>query len=387
MLPYGALWKLDEMLHAAAPPPRRTAAVRRRQALFYFFWGISLVSVFLVPFHYASLRRLRIDSERELLGLVAPTVDLTQLHMRQDQALQRLRAWSTARWVDKHPERCEDDNVGDADVTADFALAFYLHPLSRTRLDGVFAHPYVRAVAGGGVGVLWPRLGDAAEARDALQHVPRARTLSEVAVDAAKDPSNPAKCLIALRRDLLQAGAEGINYEEEKDDLIKALQETLSQEAGLYCINVGGPSDAAKVAVDAVDGQAATDNVLAALLLWLAGRHKCSHAQEEAISRALAACQAPLSRSLRMSFDWSAAPGAARAMTPIVATVQEEEAAPQYLCLCSKHGVQPPAALVEPSSGTATSLFLVDPARLEASTQTCADACLRSGSLYGKERE
>ncbi|CBZ30614.1 hypothetical protein, unknown function [Leishmania mexicana MHOM/GT/2001/U1103] len=377
MLPYGTLWKLDEMLHAAAPSLRRTTALRRRQALFYFFWGIILVSVFLVPYHYASLRRLRIDSERELLGLVAPTVDLTQLHMRQDQALQRLRTWTTARWVDKRPESCGDDNIGDADVTADFALAFYLHPSSRTRLDGVFAHPYVRAVAGGGVGVLWPRLGDAAEAPDAQQRAPRARTLSEVAVDAAKDPLNPAKCLIALRRDILQEGAKGINY-EEKTDLIKALQETFSQETGLYRINVGGPSDAGKMAVDAVDGRAATESVLAALLLWLTGRHKCSHAEEEAISRALAACQAPLSRSLRMSFDSTATPGAARAMAPIVTTVQEE-AAPQYLCLCSKHGVQPPAALVEPTSGTATPLFLVDPAQLEASTQTCADACLRSG--------
>ncbi|CAG9582413.1 hypothetical protein LMJF_35_0620 [Leishmania major strain Friedlin] len=378
MLPYGTLWKLDEMLHAAAPPPRRTTAVRRRQALFYFVWGISLVSVFLIPFHYASLRRLRIDSERELLGLVAPTVDLTQLHIRQDQALQRLKTWSTARWVNKHPERCEDDNVGDADVTADFALAFYLHPSSRTRLDGVFAHPYVQAVAGGGAGVLWPRLGDAAEAPDAPQHVPRARTLNEVAVDAAEDPLNPAKCLIALRRDLLQAGSEGIEY-DEKTDLVNALQETLSQDSGLYRINVGGPSHAGKMVVDAGDGQAATENVLAALLLWLTGRHKCSHAQEEAISRALAVCQAPLSRSLRMSFGWSAAPGAARAMAPIVATVQEEAPAPQYLCLCSKHGVQPPVALVEPRSGTVTPLFLLDPARLEASTETCADACLHSG--------
>ncbi|AIO01683.1 hypothetical protein LPMP_340560 [Leishmania panamensis] len=378
MLPYGTLWKLDQMLHPAGPPQRRTVALRRRQALFLFFWGIFLVSVFLVPFHYAALRRVRIDSERELLGLVVPTVDLEQLHRRQDQAVQRLRAWTTARWTDSHPERSGDDSIGDADVTADFALAFYLHSSSRTRLDGVFAHPYVRALAGGGVGVLWPRLGDAAETPDALQHLSRARTLSEVAVDAAQDASKRAKCLIALRRNLLQVGASDTKS-EEKADLINALQATLSKEAELYRIDVGRPFDAGKVAVEAGDWRAATEKVLATLLLWLTNRHTRSHTQEEVISRALAACQAPLSRTLRTSFDWGAIPDVSHATTTIAVAVQEEETAPQYLCLCSQYGVQPPAALVEPSSGTVTPLFLVDPARLEASAQTCADACLRGG--------
>ncbi|GET92571.1 hypothetical protein, unknown function [Leishmania tarentolae] len=377
MLPYGTLWKLDEMLHAAAPPPRRTAALRRRQALFYFFWGISLVSIFLIPFYFASLRRVRINSERELFGLVPRSVDLKELHMRQDQALQRLMTWTTARWVDKGPKKGEGDNVGDADVTADFALAFYLHPSSRTRLDGIFAHPYVRAVAGGGVGRLWPHLGDAAESPKTLQHLPRARTLSDVAMDAANDSSSAGKCLIALRRDLLQVGGKSGEYEAQTDP-IKALQERLSHKAQLYRMDSRDSSDPGNVAVDVGDVRAATENVLAALLLGLTSRHTSTHAQEEAISHALAACQAPLSRSLRMSLDWSAAHSASRDTAPIVSIIQEETA-PQYLCLCSKHGVQPPVALVDPSSGTATPLFVADPARLEASTHTCADACLRSG--------
>ncbi|KAG5490939.1 hypothetical protein JIQ42_00825 [Leishmania sp. Namibia] len=377
MLPYSTLWKLDQLLHATERPQRRTAALRRRHALFIFLWGVSLVSVFLVPYHYASLRRLRIDRERELLGLVAPAVDLTQLHMRKDAAMQRLKAWSTARWGDEHTASNRED-VGDPGVTADFALVFYLHPSSQTRLDGIFAHPYVRALAGGGAGVLWPRLGDPADARDALQHVLRVRTLSEVAVEAAQDASKPASCLIALRRDVLQVGVNGTDT-AGRVDLIRALQETLSQEPGLYRIAVGGPSDAGKMAVDVSDVRIATEKVLAMLLLWLTSRHTSSHAQEEAISHALAACQAPLSRSLWTSFDWDATPGGSRATTVITATVQEEETAPQYLCLCSKHGVLPSVAFVEPSSGTVTPLFLVDPARLEPSTQTCTDACLRGG--------
>ncbi|KAG5466647.1 hypothetical protein LSCM1_00816 [Leishmania martiniquensis] len=378
MLPYGTLWKLDQLLHTAERPQRRTAALRRRQALFYFLWGISLVSVFLVPYHYASLRRLRIDHERELLGLVAPAVDLTQLRMREDEAMQRLRTWSTVRWGDVHNEGNAEDGVGDPGVTADFALVFYHHPSSRTHLNGMFAHPYIRELMGGGAGVLWPRLGDAAEAPAALPHVLHARTLSEVAVEAARNGSRSAKCLISLRRDALQEGVHGTEN-AGRDDLIRALQATLSQEAGLHRMAIGVPPAAGEMAADARDGRTATEKILAALFLWLASRHTCSHAQEEAISHALAACQAPLSHFLWTSFEWGAPPGGSRATTTIKATVQEEETEPQYLCLCSKHGVLPPDAFVEPSSGTVTPLFLVDPAGLEPSARTCADACLRGG--------
>lgn len=41
MLPYGTLWKLDQMLHPVGPPQRRTVAMRRRQALFFFVWVCS----------------------------------------------------------------------------------------------------------------------------------------------------------------------------------------------------------------------------------------------------------------------------------------------------------------------------------------------------------
>ncbi|KAK7194690.1 hypothetical protein NESM_000388100 [Novymonas esmeraldas] len=392
MLPYGALWRLDQMLHPAGPPQRRTPALRRRQALFYFLWAVALVSVFLFPFHYASLRRMRIAYERELLGLVAPAVDLEQLRTRQELAAQRLRVWTGVRWVDERAETTGGDAVGDADVSTDFALAFLHHPSSRTRLDGVFAHPYVRALAGGGAGALWARLGDSTNAdgggggggREAPQER-RARTLSDAAVEVAQGPSDQrAGCLIALRRDVLLARAE-TGDAAGRGDMNGALQTVLSREAGKLRRIDGGPPPAEAAAiptgVGAGDVRAATEAALATLLLWLTSGHTCSHAQEEAISRSLAACSAPLSRSLRVTLEWVTTTGATPTTSSAItaATHEEQEATPQYVCLCRRGSGQPPAALVERGSGTATPLYVVDPARLDAEVQSCADACQHGG--------
>ncbi|EPY15513.1 hypothetical protein STCU_11964 [Strigomonas culicis] len=64
MLPYGTLWELDEKLHPPAPRVPPTVSRRRGRALFFFFFVAVVLSLFMIPYYFARLRRLQTDLNR-----------------------------------------------------------------------------------------------------------------------------------------------------------------------------------------------------------------------------------------------------------------------------------------------------------------------------------
>lgn len=375
MLPYGTLWKLDQMLHPVAPPQRRTVAMRRRQALFYFIWGVLLVSIFLLPFHYASLRRLRMDGARRVRGASAPEMDVAELEVRQDRALKRLTTQMAAPH-DAATAGLDADTTASA-TSADFELLFYYHPKTEVRLRGMFDHPLLRGLAGAGSGKLWKRLGDEVVTgleQDELVTTQR-RTIAQVAVSAqpAGRAAGQAACLASLRRDYIESrlgSAVGADTEP-----LHALRKTIEHFDTLDPIGVSMRQSAAPLKDD--DG-APTEIMLARLFLWIANDATLA---DDALSRAVAGCSAPLSRSLHVSFDRQALRSNGPSHSKLFAAAQEaEEALMQYVCLCSGKGPAH-AVFLENAAGAevaASTLFLVDPRRVvDAKMATCADTCGR----------
>ncbi|KPA85925.1 hypothetical protein ABB37_00232 [Leptomonas pyrrhocoris] len=369
MLPYGTLWKLDQLLHPVGPPQRRTVVMRRRQALFYFLWGVFLVTIFLFPYHYSSLRRLRLDGARRLRGVSAPTLNLDVLRERQGSALRRLQQRMAAR-DDKEKDDAKDADGTLASISADFSMAFYYHPETETRLRGIFHHPVLRAIVGDGAGRLWKSLSDNA-APDA-SHAWQRQTLSEaVAERAEKKAEEPAICLVALQKDYLVSRL-GVNA-DAGTELMRAVRTALPRFATLYPISLSsGQTAAANVSVKAPSIEIA----FAQLFLWLADDGVL---EDEALNRAVAGCAAPLSRSLEVSFAWQAASSVALPRTALVATVREVEVAqPQYVCLCYGSSFANATVLTDIADGEAPTLFLADrhhadPGKLSG----CKDVCAR----------
>jgi hypothetical protein len=355
MLPYGTLWKLDQMLHPAGPPQRRTVATRRRQALFYFLWGVLLVTVFLFPYHYSSLRRLRLEARRRLRGESAPKVDAAELQQRQRSALERLTRVTTIA------------NEDAADGTSvDFATVFYHHPGTEVRLRGVFDHPRLRELAGAGSGRLWRCLGGETPA------APGARlTLAETATASTVDgAAKHVTCLAALRRSFLVSHVGNATTGVD-GTLTEAVRNAVRARGTLSPLTV---SPARAAAADVKADAPFTETALAELFLWLA---KDTALPEEAIARAVAGCGATLSRSLEISFEWRPLAIDAHPRAKLLSTFREvDEAEPQYVCVCSGPAPANAVTLTDAANNAAGTLSLVDP-RLSsiAKPSNCAEVC------------
>ncbi|KPI83224.1 hypothetical protein ABL78_7752 [Leptomonas seymouri] len=371
MLPYGTLWKLDQMLHPVGPPQRRTVAMRRRQALFYFLWGVFLLTIFLFPYHYASLRRLRLDGARRLRGASAPEVNPDVLRQQEESALERLKQQMAAR-NGKGKGNAEHTVSTPTSITADFAMAFYYHPKMEIQLRGAFGHPLLRTIAGAGSSRLWKSLGGditAPAAPDAAYAVHRL-TVAEAAVAKLNEgPAEPAICLAALRRDYL---ASRLNTSAHMGtELTRAVRAAHQRFSTLYPLSLSSEQTAFSI-VSA--NTSSIETALAQLFLWLSDD---ASLPGEAISRAVAGCTAPLSRSLEVSFDWQARPSVEAPRTELLATVREGETVPpQYVCLCYGRNSLHATPLTGTADAESSVLFLVDhrdPKRVTFSD--CKDVC------------
>ena len=294
--------------------------MRRRQALFFFVWGVLLVTVFLLPYHCSSLRRLRLEGARRVRGDSAPEMDVAQLKQRQKSALVRLTKQLTARVNNNVRTAADHDHdVGNAAArtAADFATVFYYHPSTEVRLSGMFDHPELRKLAGAGGGRLWRRLGGGTPST--------AQRWTVAEATSAGNGTGSRICVVALHRHYLAARLSTDN-------------------AAVAGASVGVPS---------------MESTLARFFLWLADDAVLG---DEAVSRAVAGCAAPLFRSLRASFDWRASPAGKPARTELEANLLEvEERQPQYVCLCSGRKPASAVALRDSDGSSASPLFLLHP--------------------------
>ena len=339
------------MLHPVGPPQRRTVAMRRRQALFFFVWGVLLVTVFLLPYHCSSLRRLRLEGARRVRGDSAPEMDVAQLKQRQKSALVRLTKQLTARVNNNVRTAADHDHdVGNAAArtAADFATVFYYHPSTEVRLSGMFDHPELRKLAGAGGGRLWRRLGGGTPST--------AQRWTVAEATSAGNGTGSRICVVALHRHYLAARLSNAVHGDGDAELIDTLRVAVRSVNRLSPVTVS--TDNAAVAGANV-GVPSMESTLARFFLWLADDAVLG---DEAVSRAVAGCAAPLFRSLRASFDWRASPAGKPARTELEANLLEvEERQPQYVCLCSGRKPASAVALRDTDGSSASPLFLLHP--------------------------
>lgn len=152
MLPYGALWRLDHMLHPAGPPRHRTPAQRRRAAFFYFVVAAALLSVFLIPFHFAALRRLRIEKERELRGEALSRFDFHEEEKKKAEILRYLLELRRRTAASAAPS----SELMAIDVTREFQQAVYYQDQVPSQPLQLIGEPVFSKLAGDGAGTQWP---------------------------------------------------------------------------------------------------------------------------------------------------------------------------------------------------------------------------------------
>lgn len=162
MLPYGRLWQLDQQLHPSGPPRRRTPALRRRQALFYMIFTCAMLTLFLIPWHFAHIRRSYLHHKAVAAGLIVPTTPPAALDADVKAAVAALRQ-RLERHGTKGPEErdTDEDEDGAAEVLTQWSQALYYHPQGTAARDPTTL-TLLKTIGGLGGGRLWPLLGDEA---------------------------------------------------------------------------------------------------------------------------------------------------------------------------------------------------------------------------------
>lgn len=168
MLPYGALWKLDQMLHPAAAPRARTPTLRRRRAAFLFVLAVLLSLLFLVPYHGSHIRRVYTQRTRQSSGVVIPLRNPVDVQERYKNGLKQLREWAAGQAVllDKSQSWAADrfneaSNEKAKGLENAWASVFYFSAKEELVLNPLSQLPIIvdcaaaRQLAGAGAGTVW----------------------------------------------------------------------------------------------------------------------------------------------------------------------------------------------------------------------------------------